>query len=58
MTAEVEFAGRQEEAGVKASSFEPPEWFGRDVTKDRRYKNQNLAYGLPREPFNLGAKQL
>lgn len=58
MTAEVEFTGRQEEAEVKAMSFEPPAWFGRDLTKDRRYKNQNLAHGLPREPLNLGAKQL
>jgi len=58
MTAEVEFEGRQEDAEVKALTFEPPTWFGRDVTKDRRYKNQNLAHGLPREPLNLGAKQL
>lgn len=58
VTAEVEFTGRQEDAEVKASTFEPPKWFGRDVTKDRRYKNQNLSHGLPREPFNLGAKQL
>jgi len=58
MTAEVEFTGRQEDAEVKASTFEPPTWFGRDVTKDRRYKNQNLAHGLPRQPLNLGAKQL
>jgi CYTH domain-containing protein len=57
MTAEVEFTGRQEDAEVKAMTFEPPTWFGRDVTKDRRYKNQNLAHGLPREPLNLGAKQ-
>lgn len=58
MTAEVEFSGRAEEAGVKAQVFEPPTWFGRDVSKDRRYKNQNLAHGLPRETLNLGAKQL
>ncbi len=58
MTAEVEFAGRQEDAEVKAMTFEPPTWFGRDVTKDRRYKNQNLAHGLPRQTLNLGAKQL
>jgi adenylate cyclase len=57
MTAEVEFAGRAEDAGVKAQVFEPPTWFGRDVTQDRRYKNQNLAHGLPREPLNLGSKQ-
>lgn len=58
MTAEVEFNGRPEDAEVKATTFEPPSWFGRDVTKDRRYKNQNLAHGLPRQPLNLGAKQL
>lgn len=58
MTAEVEFTGRQEDAEVKATTFEPPTWFGRDVTKDRRYKNQNLAHGLPREPLNLGGKRL
>lgn len=28
--------------------FEPPEWFGREVTEDERYKNKNLATnGLP-----------
>lgn len=58
ITAEVEFTGRPEEADVKASVFEPPVWFGRDVSKDRRFKNQNLAHGVPREPLNLGAKQL
>lgn len=58
VTAEVEFTGRQEDAEVKASTFVPPAWFGRDVTNDRRFKNQNLAHGMPREPFNLGAKQL
>jgi adenylate cyclase len=58
VTAEVEFTGRQEDAEVRAVSFEPPSWFGSDVSMDRRYKNQNLAHGLPREPFNLGAKQL
>lgn len=58
MTAEVEFSGRSEDAEVKAQVFEPPTWFGRNVSKDRRYKNQNLAHALPREPLNLGAKQL
>ncbi|HET9098485.1 MAG TPA: HD domain-containing protein [Candidatus Saccharimonadales bacterium] len=58
ITAEVEFSGRPEEAEVKATTFEAPAWFGRDVTKDRRYKNQNLAYGIPREPLHLGSKQL
>lgn len=29
--------------------FEPPEWFGKEVTEDERYKNKNLATnGLPR----------
>ena len=38
MTAEVEFAS------VEASAiFEPPPWFGRDVTEDNRYKNKSLA---------------
>jgi CYTH domain-containing protein len=36
--AEVEFAGEDE-----ASAFEPPDWFGREVTDDARYKNQRLA---------------
>lgn len=58
VTAEVEFTGRQEDAEVKAMSFVPPTWFGRDVTQDRRYKNQNLAQGMPREPLNLGGKLL
>lgn len=58
MTAEVEFSGRQEDAEVKAVAFEPPTWFGRDVTNDRRYKNQNLAHGLPRDPLSLGTKVL
>jgi CYTH domain-containing protein len=36
--AEVEFA--TEEA---ADAFEPPAWFGREVTDDARFKNQRLA---------------
>jgi adenylate cyclase len=36
--AEVEFAGEDE-----ASAFEPPDWFGREVTDDARFKNQRLA---------------
>ena len=57
-TAEVEFTGRQHDANVRAAAFNPPTWFGRDVSKDRLYKNQNLVRGLPRESFNLGSKQL
>jgi adenylate cyclase len=38
MVAEVEFGS--EEAG---DAFEPPEWFGSEVTDDVRFKNQTLA---------------
>ncbi|MBT8154356.1 CYTH domain-containing protein [Epibacterium ulvae] len=31
-----------------AQAFEPPRWFGTDVTDDKRYKNKNMAVnGLP-----------
>jgi adenylate cyclase len=31
-----------------ADDFEPPEWFGREVTDDNRYTNSSLArYGWP-----------
>jgi CYTH domain-containing protein len=43
IVAEVEFADRDAAAG-----FDPPDWFGRDVTDDTAYKNQRLAVdGLP-----------
>jgi adenylate cyclase len=38
VVAEVEF-GSEEESGA----FEPPEWFGAEVTDDPRYKNRALA---------------
>jgi len=38
VVAEVEFAGEAE-----ADAFEPPAWFGPEVTDDKRYKNQRLA---------------
>ncbi len=42
---EVEFASEEE-----AESFPAPEWFGREVTRDERYKNKNLAlYGIPED---------
>jgi CYTH domain-containing protein len=29
-------------------AFDPPDWFGFDVTEDKRYKNKHLAvYGIP-----------
>lgn len=43
MSAEVEFSS--EEA---ANKFIAPDWFGDDVTDDKRYKNKNLAVkGVP-----------
>lgn len=42
---EVEFADDE-----TAASFEPPEWFGREVTDDDRYSNAALArHGWPAE---------
>jgi len=38
--AEVEFTTEEE-----AMSFQPPEWFGRDVTFTREYQNSRLACG-------------
>ena len=38
IVAEVEFACEDE-----ALNFEPPLWFGRDITKDKSYKNMMLA---------------
>lgn len=38
VTAEVEFENLS-----TAESFEPPVWFGEEVTSDKRYKNKNLA---------------
>jgi adenylate cyclase len=38
MVAEVEFG-----SGDAADAFEPPEWFGPEVTDDGRFKNQKLA---------------
>ncbi len=42
---EVEFNSVKE-----AKGFKPPEWFGKEVTYDERYKNKNLAInGKPQE---------
>lgn len=38
LTVEVEFRDIEE-----ANSFNPPDWFGEEVTNDKRYKNKNLA---------------
>lgn len=43
-TVEVEFDSVRD-----AERFIAPDWFGKDVTHDSRYKNNNLAlYGMPR----------
>ncbi len=43
VVAEVEFPD-----AARADVFTPPDWFGREVTDDGRYKNQSLARnGLP-----------
>lgn len=44
VTAEVEFDSLE-----TSGQFAPPEWLGKEVTGDRRYKNQSLAlYGAPK----------
>lgn len=41
--AEAEFATEEE-----SRAFAPPSWLGREVTEDRRYRNESLAtHGLP-----------
>jgi len=37
-TAEVEFPSE-----TKSKKFNPPEWFGEEITLDSKYKNKNLA---------------
>ena len=45
MTTEVEFPTLEE-----AETYEPPYWFGKDVSFDHRYKNTSLSlYGIPEE---------
>ncbi len=42
-TVEVEFPSVQ-----AATDFTPPDWFGQEVTRDRRYRNAQMAlHGLP-----------
>ena len=44
LTVEVEFSSVD-----KAAAFDPPDWFGFEVTEDPRYKNQRLAVdGIPK----------
>ena len=40
---EIEFPSEEE-----ANNFQAPDWFGKDVTNEKKYKNQSLAqYGIP-----------
>lgn len=51
ITVEAEFASEEE-----AGAFEPPAWFGPEVTDDRRFKNRALAcHGLPADALVSGA---
>jgi len=56
-SAEVEFGGRPAEAMIRAKTFEPPAWFGKNISEDRRYKNHSLAHQLPHDPTPLGSKE-
>ena len=50
IVAEVEFPSIE-----LANSFLPPNWFGREVTEDERYKNRNLVlYRAPDDLFSDG----
>lgn len=45
MNVEVEFADMQ-----SALVFDPPSWFGREVTQDKRYTNGSMSkFGVPEE---------
>ena len=52
-TAEVEFKGRETEATLRADTFQPPEWFGEDISSNPSYKNKSLASHAPHSPMNL-----
>lgn len=49
VVAEVEFHASDDDATLSAANaFVAPDWFGREVTTDKRYKNKNLAlFGIP-----------
>lgn len=49
VVAEVEFHAADAQSAVSAAhEFTTPDWFGVEVTSDKRYKNKNLAlHGLP-----------
>ena len=54
VTVEVEFKPTESSSKKKlkkmAKKFVPPDWFGEDVTEDKRYSNNSLAVnGLPKD---------
>jgi CYTH domain-containing protein/CHAD domain-containing protein len=50
---EVEFRSTEQ-----SRRFEPPPWFGEELTEDARYSNQSLATtGLPHRPAGRGKEQ-
>lgn len=57
ITAEVEFDGRPTEAMVRATTFEPPKWFGKNISEDPRYKNRNLVQRIPRDSMPLDSEE-
>ena len=47
LVVEVEFPSEE-----IANAFKKPDWFGREVTSDKRYKNASLAkHGMPKDGF-------
>lgn len=54
-TAEVELEGCEAEATLRADTFQPPEWFGEDISSNNlSYKNRSLASQSPHSPIDLG----
>jgi len=53
-TAEVELEGREAEATLRADTFQPPEWFGEDISSNLSYKNRSLASQSPHSLIDLG----
>ncbi len=48
MTTEVEFPSLE-----AAEGFAAPQWFGKDVSEEKAYKNTSLSlYGKPKEPLD------
>lgn len=52
-TAEVEFEGRETEATLRADTFQPPKWFGKDISSNPSYKNKSLASHAPHGHMEL-----